>query len=99
MSSDALALNGSSPRTPAQKRLDRAVSKEQARAAFWRMIRLVYPHRRRMAIGLLLSLVAALAYAASLGGMLPVLKVLVEQENTREWLLEKAPLLGLYLTP
>ena len=54
------------------------------------MIKLVYPHRRRMTIGLLLSLVAALTYAASLGGMLPVLKVLVEQENTREWLLEQA---------
>ncbi len=54
------------------------------------MIRLVYPHRRRMTIGLLLSLVAALAYAASLAGMLPVLKVLVEQENIREWLLEQA---------
>lgn len=90
MGSDPLAPNGPSPRAPAQKQLDRAVSKEQARAAFWRMIRLVYPHRRRMAIGLVLSLVAALTYAASLGGMLPVLKVLVEQENIRAWLLERA---------
>jgi subfamily B ATP-binding cassette protein MsbA len=90
MSDNALAPNGLPRRSSAQKRLDRSVPKEQARAAFWRMIRLVYPHRRRMAIGLLLSLVAALTYAASLGGMLPVLKVLVEHENIRALLLEKA---------
>ncbi len=90
MSDNTLAPNGPSRRSSAQKRLDRSIAKEQAQASFWRMIKLVYPHRRRMTIGLLLSLVAALTYAASLGGMLPVLKVLVEQENTREWLLEQA---------
>jgi subfamily B ATP-binding cassette protein MsbA len=99
MADNAFAPTGPVRRSAAQKRLDGAVSKEQARAAFWRMIGLVRPHRRRMTIGLLLSVVAALTYAASLGGIYPVLRVLVEHENMREWLLQKAAEHGERLAP
>ena len=66
------------------------VSRRAARGAFWRMLGLVYPHRRAMAAGVLLGLGVALTYAASLGGMLPLLKVVVEQENLHAYLLEHA---------
>lgn len=90
MSDNPLITTGAGRRTAAQKRLDRKVSKEQAKAAFWRMLRLVIPHRRRMAMGMALGMGVALTYAASLGGMLPVLKVVVEQENVHDWLLQRA---------
>jgi|GEM_PF-1250529 len=90
MSDNPLVPDASRRRTPAQKRLDRAISNDQARESFWRMIRLVLPHRRRMAIGIILSIIAGITYAGGLGGMLPVLKVLIEQENLHEWLLQQA---------
>jgi ABC-type multidrug transport system fused ATPase/permease subunit len=90
MSDRAVGPNGPRRRSPAHKRLDRAVPSEQARAAFWRMLKLVYPHRRRMAVGLVLGLGVALTYAASLGGMYPVLKVVIEEGNVRAWLLSRA---------
>ena len=74
----------------AQARTQRPVPKSEARAAFWRMVRLVYPHRRRMLLGMLLGLGVAMTYAASLGGMVPVLKVIVENDNVHDWLLDKA---------
>jgi len=43
-----------------------------------------------MALGVLLGLGVAVTYAASLGGLLPVLKVLVEQENLHAWILSRA---------
>ncbi len=58
--------------------------------ALWRMLSLVWPHRRAMIAGLVLGLGVALTYTASLGGLLPVLKVIVEQENLREYLLTQA---------
>ncbi|MGE0481017.1 MAG: ABC transporter ATP-binding protein [Phycisphaerae bacterium] len=60
------------------------------RAAFFRMLGLVRPHRATMAWGVLLGLGVALTYAASLGGLLPVLKVVVERENLHQWLIERA---------
>lgn len=92
MSDNILTLSAATPRkrTAAEKRRDRAVAREQARAAFWRMVGLAWPHRRRMGLGVLLGLAVALTYAASLGGLLPVLKVIVEQQSVHGWLLEKA---------
>jgi ABC-type multidrug transport system fused ATPase/permease subunit len=54
------------------------------------MLSLVWPHRAAMTAGLVLGLGTALTYAASLGGMLPTLKVVVEQQTLRAWLIEKA---------
>lgn len=65
----------------------RKVDPKQARRAFWRMLALVRPHRRILALGMFLGLFVAITYAASLGGILPVLKVIVEKENLRAWLL------------
>ena len=65
-------------------------SRRDSRACFRRMLALVWPHRRRMALGVLLGLGVAATYAASLGGMLPLLKVVIEQDNLRAWLLERA---------
>lgn len=57
---------------------------------FWRMLGLVWPHRKTMAAGVGLGLGVALTYAASLGGLLPVLKVIIEQQSIHGWLMEKA---------
>jgi len=43
-----------------------------------------------MALGMLLGLGVALTYAASLGGILPVLKVVVNQENVGAWMRAEA---------
>lgn len=90
MNDNPLATNGPRRRGSARKQVDRVVSKEQARAAFWQMLKLVYPHRRRMTAGIVLGVGVALTYAASLGGMLPVLRVVVDKDNVRAWLLEQA---------
>ncbi len=90
MSNNALTQAGSRRQGLAPEQQEPPISRQQARAAFWRMIGLVYPHRRKMLAGVLLGLGVALTYAASLGGMLPVLKVVVEQENLHDWLLERA---------
>jgi ABC-type multidrug transport system fused ATPase/permease subunit len=68
----------------------RAPAPPEARAVLWRMIRLVYPHRRTMILGVVLGMGVALTYAASLGGMLPVLKVVVENESVHDWLLARS---------
>jgi ABC-type multidrug transport system fused ATPase/permease subunit len=52
-----------------------------------------------MTIGLLLGLGVALTYATSLGGMLPVLKVIVERRNLHEYLREKAAASGAWFAP
>ena len=86
MSDNPLANNPSAKPTVMAQRSGGGISKKQSRAAFWRMLRLVRPHRRRMTLGVLLGLGVAMTYAASLGGMLPVLKVIVEEGNVRTWL-------------
>lgn len=71
-----------------------SVSKRQARAAFWRMLALVWPHRGAMGLGVVLGFGVALAYTASIVALLPVLKLLVEGKNLRDWLatvVEKHP--------
>lgn len=62
----------------------------QGDKTFGRMLRLVWPQRRTMGAGVGLGLGVALTYAASLGGLLPVLKVIIEQQSMHAWLLEKA---------
>ncbi len=59
----------------------------RARQAFWRTLALVRPHRRNMIVGMVLGLGVALTYAASLGGMLPVLKVITSDRSLHETLL------------
>lgn len=66
------------------------VSKQQARSAFWRMLGLVWPHRVEMAWGMVLGLGVALSYAASLGSIMPVLKVVISNESIHQWLSERA---------
>ncbi|MCA9245121.1 MAG: hypothetical protein KDA32_14275, partial [Phycisphaerales bacterium] len=77
-------------RTADEKKRDRAVSKQAAKAAFWRMLRLVYPHRRAMAWGLIFGVGVAFTYAASLAGLLPVMKVVVDEQNLHAILLQRA---------
>ncbi len=57
-------------------------SKQAARRAFWRTLALVRPHRRKMVLGLVLGVGVALAYAGTLGGMLPVLKVITDADRS-----------------
>jgi ABC-type multidrug transport system fused ATPase/permease subunit len=60
------------------------------------MLGLVYPHRRAMAWGMILGLGVALTYAASLGGLLPILKVIVSTESLPETLRASAEHRGWY---
>lgn len=69
------------------------------RGTFWRMIGLIYPHRRMMLGGMLLGLGVALTYAASLAGILPVLKIIVEQRSFHDWLRERAAAAGAFWSP
>jgi subfamily B ATP-binding cassette protein MsbA len=71
-------------------RRQRRPDKLQARQAFWRMLRLVYPHRRRMTLGIVLGFGVALTYAASLGGVLPIIKVVVSDHSLHQSLLKAA---------
>jgi hypothetical protein len=88
---DALRYSSASP---VQGRLLReragVAARSRRRGTFWRMVALIYPHRRMMIGGMLLGLGVALTYAASLAGILPVLKIIVEQRNYHDWLLERA---------
>jgi len=59
----------------------------KARLALWRTLTLVRPHRRNMVLGMVLGLGVALTYAASLGGMLPVLKVITSDRSLHDTLL------------
>jgi subfamily B ATP-binding cassette protein MsbA len=54
------------------------------------MLALVWPHRRAMGWGLFLGLGVALTYAVSLGGMLPVLKVIVDRHDLSAYLRQVA---------
>ncbi len=90
MGDKVLAVTDARGRLAAAKGNDAEVPKPQARAAFWRLLKFVRPHRRRMALGVVLGLGVALTYAASLGGMLPVLKVVVEKGNVHDWLQQRA---------
>ena len=64
--------------------------KRSANKSFWRMVALVRPHRRILIFGLVLSFGVALSYATSIIGLLPVMKVLVENENMQTYLLRHA---------
>ncbi len=46
------------------------------------MLALVYPHRRAMILGMVLGLGVALTYAGTLGGLLPVLRVIVNDQQS-----------------
>ncbi len=61
-----------------------AASRKQTRQAFWRTLALVRPHRRTMTLGIVLGLGVALSYAASLGGLLPILKVVTSEHSLHE---------------
>ena len=89
MSSNPLAQTVRVPGVVAARR-GMKIDVRSARAAFWRMLRLVWPHRRAMTLGIILGMFVAMTYAVSLAGILPVLKVIVEEENLRSWLTERA---------
>ncbi len=90
MSDGLLAQPDSAPQGLLAQRAGKTISKKQARSAFWRMVALTWPHRRPLVLGLVLGLGVALTYAASLGGILPVLKVVVDKQDLHTWLLDKA---------
>ena len=54
--------------------------------ALIRMIRAVLPHRRLLLIGLIASLAYAALHSVSILGVLPVLKVLLEDEGLHGWI-------------
>ncbi|MBI5865007.1 MAG: ABC transporter ATP-binding protein [Planctomycetes bacterium] len=83
-------MSDSRPSGLLAQRTQPRVSKQQARSAFWRMLGLVWPHRRAMTWGMVLGLGVALTYAASLGSIMPVLKVVIGEESIHDWLIERA---------
>jgi ATP-binding cassette, subfamily B, bacterial MsbA len=90
MNQDAAAYTESRPDGLLAQRSRPSITKAKARSAFWRMLSTVWPHRVAMTWGMILGLGVALTYAASLGGILPVLKVVVDGKNLNQWLLEVA---------
>lgn len=64
--------------------------KVAARRAFWRMLGLCWPHRRAMTWGVVLGIGVALTYAASLGGLLPVLKVITSDQSLHQAMIAAA---------
>lgn len=85
----AVNLEPRQPTLADRKRQQQATSRE-LRASFWRMLGLLRPHKFRLILGLVLGFGVALTYATSLAGILPVLKVVVEQKNLRTWFEEAA---------
>ncbi len=81
MSDAPIDLSESRSGSIVEQRRAPAPPKDRVRAAFWRMVGMVRPHRRAMIAGVLLGFGVALTYATSLVGILPVLKIVVEQEN------------------
>ncbi len=53
---------------------------------FRRMVRLVWPHRRFILIGLIASVVYGALHSVSIVGVLPVLKVMLSEEGFHGWL-------------
>jgi subfamily B ATP-binding cassette protein MsbA len=90
MNPDALASSDPRPEGYLATRAAVRVSRADARSAFWRMLGLLWPHRRALTWGLVLGLGVALTYSMSLGGLLPVLKVVVERESLSAYLTQKA---------
>jgi ABC-type multidrug transport system fused ATPase/permease subunit len=72
------------------RRRDKPPSKQELWSCTRRMVALVRPHRRAMAWGMILGVGVAVAYAASLAGLIPVLRVIIEGEGLHEWLIQKA---------
>ncbi len=86
--SDLPAASETSPATGLlASRKGPKLDKRDISRAFWRLLRRTWPHRRALGLGILLGLFVAATYAASLGGILPVLKVIVEEANLHEWLI------------
>ncbi|MFN0135864.1 MAG: ABC transporter ATP-binding protein [Phycisphaerae bacterium] len=94
MSDKVLAYSEPRQSTLYDRRKQAPTPRAANNAAYWRMLALVWPHRLAMLWGLLLGIGAAFSYAASLGGIMPVLKVVVEQESLHAWLLERAQRAG-----
>ncbi len=67
-----------------------AAPKPAAVSTVWRMLQIVWPHRRVMLLGVVLGVGVALTYAASLSGLLPVLKVVIGSEPLHGWLMLRA---------
>jgi subfamily B ATP-binding cassette protein MsbA len=67
-----------------------AVSKASSRKAFWRMLALVRPHRRKMIWGMVLGLGVALTYAASLAGLAPIVKVIISETPFHDTIINAA---------
>jgi subfamily B ATP-binding cassette protein MsbA len=88
------ALNGNSAASSsgllAQRTGAVKPSKRESRRAFWRTLKLVRPHRRKMIWGMVLGLGVALSYAASLAGLYPVLQVVVREQSLNAAMLESA---------
>ncbi len=90
MSDTALAPSEPRPEGLLAQRRTSSAPRSNPRGAFIRMLGLLWPHRRRLILGMILSIGVALTYAASLGGLYPVLKVVVEGATLRNWLLQRA---------
>jgi len=64
---------------------DRPVDKHFRRREFRRILALAWPHRGKLAVGLLVTILFAGFHTASLGGAFPVFKLLLEREGFHGW--------------
>lgn len=90
MSETPAALSEVRTPTIVAQRRDAVIPRKRKRAAFWRMLALVRPHRKAMIWGIVLGFGVALTYATSLVAIIPILKVIVEKKDLNSWLAEAA---------
>ena len=99
MSDKVLAYSEPRQATLYDRRKQKPPSRSAHNAAYWRMVWLIRPHRVAMTWGMILGIGAAVTYAASLGGVLPILKIVIEKQSLHEWMAEKAAKAGPVLAP
>ncbi|MGB7159477.1 MAG: ABC transporter ATP-binding protein [Tepidisphaeraceae bacterium] len=55
-------------------------------AEFWRAIRFLAPYRRMVAVSIVCALLVGAVFTTGLGAMLPVFKVLLEDQTVAQWM-------------
>lgn len=60
--------------------------KRRKNAEFWRSCRYLYPYRRMVTISVIAALFVGLVFSSGLGAMLPILRVLVNEDTLKGWM-------------
>src|SRR5688572_3586284 len=64
--------------------IDRSKPKENAN--FWRALKFLGPYRGMVAVSVVCALLVGLVFTGGLGAMLPIFKVLLEDQTVAQWM-------------